>query len=377
MKLTGKLTAVILTVAFLFCFVPSINAQQVPDGQTLVLDEESSADEHDESIRYQTVTYRTLDKDETCDFQSSITVAGTRYTLQGVEYKITGTATHRDEYVETTESYSGLYRKSVPESAEYINPINGKSHLLPLIDATYTDTIITDRSGIVVAEIDYGWQTYVPNPGATMEIDYFDAPSGTTLHGNVSFQSVVLKDPWQWMDITMPARFEVYEAEYYHWAGTDIYIPYSGDKAPAIAGLETPIARALGESETRFAIQSAEWKTDIYEKNGIEMRDATFFGKKHVSRYVATYASEWQLPDCRGYDSAATYGDTIDVLDGTEEYTIEAVATYQVQESILPFPVATAVLIGAGAFILIAGTVVLLVTLTRRKKKKQTDAAKK
>lgn len=279
--------------------------------------------------------------------------------------------------IEVTVRYQGLYKKQIPETYEYQNPKTKEISTLPLVEANYLDGEITDRSCWVKAEIDYGWESYIPNPSSEITVDYLDKASGKTLSVKLHFDKLVQEQNFRWLDdITANAVFEVYDAEYYKLKDTEIYIPYN-DVMPEIKGKEEDLVKAIKEDPKYLRFLTSKWDGEVYTEKGVEKRNAIFSGERYVAQYKATYLSEISLPNLPGYDCIATYRLDIPLVVEEEKPivevpkeelpTVEAENEIVVVEEKEELSLLEKILIASGGVVILCGLFILILFITRRR----------
>ena len=154
----------------------------------------------------------------------------------------------------------------------------------------------------------------------------------------------------------------VYDAQFY--AIGDKLVPYN-EKAPAVQGFEADILRSIGLDPQSYTIDTAVWMGEPYQSGETLCRDAVANGRRYAANYRAVYESEVALPDAQGWTAVATYEGESDILSGETEYTVQAVALYQRDDTLL-----IAVSISIAALILLAAIVVLLLLLMKKRERK-------
>ena len=281
--------------------------------------------------------------------------------------------------ISITIHYSQLTQQKIPESYEYTNPKTKKTFTLPLLDASYSDGLITNRSGTVRGIIDYGWQSYIPKPLSEVEAVYYDEGSKTNVTAKIAFRELVQVQSFRWLDdVVATAVFEVYEAEYYLLKGTsDVYIPYN-NLLPEIKGQESDIVKAINENPEYLRFLSAKWDGEVYVEDGVEKRDAVFYGERYVAQYVANYQSTIKLPDMHGYDCEAVYqlvfpiSETTDTDIIEESPAVEAVPFRERNEIVSEnddtgMTVIQKILVTVSGVLLLSGLIVLIIYITRKR----------
>lgn len=279
------------------------------------------------------------------------------------------------EGVTITVNYTGLQEKRIPTSLEYTHPKTKERLLLSLVDSVFSDSIISDRTGIVGAVIEYGWQSYIPNPLEYISIDYHDKESQKTIVSDIRFDSLVMVQDFRWLDdVKADAVFEVYEAAYYRLKGSNIYIPYN-NLYPEIDGYEKDIVIAINENADYLRFLGATWDGSVYKDKGIEKRNAIFHGERYVAQYEAKYVSEISLPDIPGFDCIATYQLNFQIFEQPstvfeeqldhvfEEPTSEEIT---INEKVEPITLLEKIVIAVAGALLISGFIVLILFMIRK-----------
>jgi len=280
------------------------------------------------------------------------------------------------EKTSVTIRYSNLSTKKVPETYEYKHPKTKEILTLRLVESNYSESVVSDREATVQGRIDYGWQSYIPAPLATIPVDYYDKGSLKTVHTKISFTKLTQKQDFRWLDdVVAEAIFEVYEAEYYKMKDHEIYIPYN-EVMPEIKGQEKQIVEAMNENTEYLHLLSSRWDGAVYTEKGVSKRKAVFLGERYVAQYEATYLSQVALPDIPGYDCIATYSyDFIITEDPSPTSELEEPAVAMVEPAIESIAeqkskstslTAKQTIMIAGGILLLAGLIVLILYVIKK-----------
>ena len=281
-----------------------------------------------------------------------------------------------------TVEYDGLTEEDIPDTYAYRHT-DGKTYELPLVDVTYAEGTLKNRTETIRGKIDYGEEEFIPKPQSQISVSYYDKASGKTITGILYFVSLVQVEQFHWVKSNdAPATFENYESAYYLMKNTkNLYVPYNDNK-PEIAGLEKDIISAMGFDPARVRITEARWNGKAYTEKEILKRNAIFSTERFVARYVAYYEAVWDLPNAPGIRATAKYGSNLDLTakeaapSGIEPST--AVVTTAppdiIEEPVKNNSIIKTILIGVGilAFVLL-GILVILILVKKRKQKQDEE----
>ena len=167
----------------------------------------------------------------------------------------------------------------------------------------------------------------------------------------LDFKELQEVDGYAWRnDVSIPMTVSVYNAQFY--AIGDKLVPYN-EQAPAVQGFEADILRSIGLDPESYAIDNAAWMGAPYQSGETLCRDAVASGRRYAENYRALYESEVALPDAQGWTAVATYEGQSDILSGETEYTVEATAVYQRDDTVM-----TVIALSVAALILLAAIVI-------------------
>mgnify|MGYP005804656403 FL=1 len=298
------------------------------------------------------------------DFEASIEQDGQKYDLLGVRYSVLEEkALERSEPITHEVTYPDLYTQDAGAPEQLTIQKDGKDVTVTLTGVSYTPQTITNRSHLVTAYTDYGYQVYTPTPDEQKSVSYYDEATGQYVPSVLDFKELQEVDGYAWRnDVHIPMTVSVYDAQFY--AIGDKLVPYN-EKAPAVQGFEADILRSIGLDPQSYTIDTAVWMGEPYQSGETLCRDAVANGRRYAANYRAVYESEVALPDAQGWTAVATYEGESNILSGETEYTVQAVALYQRDDTLL-----IAVSISIAALILLAAIVVLLLLLMKKRKKK-------
>lgn len=167
-----------------------------------------------------------------------------------------------------------------------------------------------------------------------------------------------------WEDTYIDITFISYNSKVFRWQG----ITVSKDSSQPLAGHEKELLKSVGGNTDNYRVTRTYWTGQPYEnREGVLCRDARADVERKVSYYRANYAGEIRMDHLNaGTVYTAVYeGDQEVTSQDQFTYQIKATATYQVQNSIMPY-----VMAGAGILLLAALIVAILFLLKRRKKDK-------
>ena len=346
-----KLFAGLAVLPVLFFCSPASAAENntLPDNQTAV-------------VKEYTTTNPNFAEQFDSEFETVVEQDGQKYNLLRVTYSVTGEEPlERPEPITHKVTYPDLYTQDAGAPEQLTIQKDGKDVTVTLTGISYTPQTITNRRHLVTAYTDYGYQVYTPTPDEQKNVNYYDEATGQYVPSVLDFKELQEVDGYAWRnDVSIPMTVSVYNAQFY--AIGDKLVPYN-EQAPAVQGFEADILRSIGLDPECYAIDNAAWMGAPYQSGETLCRDAVASGRRYAANYRALYESEVALPDAQGWTAVATYEGQSDILSGETEYTVEATAVYQRDDTVM-----TVIALSVAALILLAAIVILLLLLAKKRK---------
>lgn len=318
-----------------------------------------------------TITYECQGEAKEYAFDQEITIDGTKYILKDSNYEVTDVK--KPDAVEQKKkvvTYSNLTEGEVSQIKKKLKE-NGIAYELKETDVQeqiQTDDVTSYRlSGLVYEE---------PASGEYAKeelIEYTSPVTGEIIQLSLPFESKELIDPYSWRDgFQMNVAIEEFDAEVFQFGNEQLVLDKENPYGSLTDSAKNYMITAAGLPQQSFTIDSFDWTSDPYEKNGVIYRDATVSGKQYVGEYRYNY-----------HDAAAEIGKLYDVnatymIDESEyEAEIEAATIYQVQAEAeyqvkVPFTKIDLVLL-IGILLFVLFFVLFLIRLNKKKKAKAVE----
>lgn len=316
----------------------------------------------------ETVEYTCAGEAVDYDFEPQMQIKNQLYHLQECESEVVNMEEVPIEREEKVVTYHDLTAEEVEEVNKDLTEA-GISY--ELTETTVKPLEQTENvtsylmSGLVYAEPS---QEEIPK---TDTIEYESPITQEVTEQILPYQSMVLTTPYEWRDgFNLDFTLEVYDAEYFLVGSQPVYL----DKEFPILSEESKrsIIQAAGLPEESFTIESMEWTSDVYEKDGIKYRDAVTHGKQLLGEYQINYAIE-NASTGSLYDVIATYivsdDDYASLVRAETIYHCKAKAVYKADA----FMTGRQILLLCGIAILFVLLVFICIMLRHRKQKKKTE----
>lgn len=316
----------------------------------------------------ETVEYTCAGEAVDYDFEPQMQIKNQLYHLQECESEVINMEEVPIEREEKVVTYHDLTAEEVEEVNKDLTEA-GISY--ELTETTVKPLEQTENvtsylmSGLVYAEPS---QEEIPK---TDTIEYESPITQEVTEQILPYQSMVLTTPYEWRDgFNLDFTLEVYDAEYFLVGSQPVYL----DKEFPILSEESKrsIIQAAGLPEESFTIESMEWTSDVYEKDGIKYRDAVTHGKQLLGEYQINYAIE-NASTGSLYDVIATYivsdEDYASLVQAETIYHCKAKAVYKADA----FMTGRQILLLCGIAILFVLLVFICIMLRHRKQKKKTE----
>lgn len=305
----------------------------------------------------ETVTYKADNPEEKQVFDEKIEVNGKKYKLLSVSYKNIS-----DEYkkvqqevihVEQTEPILSGKEHKFAEIMEF----DGVTYKLDNVQEVESEPYVQ----VVTANTDY---EYVVTNEIVPQTKVITVNNEIT--GNEESVECSLSDVRQigtkWVDSYIDIRFENYDSTAFSWQG-ELFA--NDPQAAPLAGYETQLLESVGLTEETGNVIRVYWTSEAYISDGVMYREAKADIEKEVPVYRASYEGKLTTPLVI---QEATYKGQTMVESEEIEYTIEAIAKYEVDNT-MQYVFSVVMLI------LIIG-IVLLLFIISKKRKNENDSEK-
>ena len=317
----------------------------------------------------ETVEYTCTGEVVDYEFDPEMQIKNQLYSLQESESEIVDTEEVAVEREEKVVTYNDLTADEVDAIKKELSE-SGLNYEL-------TDTQVQGKeqteqvtsyvmSGLVYEEPK---QTEIP---AIDTIEYVSPITEEQTSQSLPYQSTVLTTPYEWRDgFDLNFTLEVYDAEYFLVGSQRVYldkdVPVLPDASKKI------LIEAAGLPVESFTIDSMEWTSDVYEKDGVKYRDAVTHGKQLLGEYQINYADQKAVTGSL-YDVTATY--TVSDADYDNQvaaetiYHCKAKAVYKATAFLTGRQLV--LLCGVAVLVVLAGFILILLLNRKRKKKVKT-----
>ena len=308
-----------------------------------------------EGVHEEIVTFQSEDKNATYDFSKRIEIEGVRYRLQDVSYevesqahkKIPGKVEHKETSVAVPVGTEANFEETividdVTYKLDKVKELPAATHKQDVTSYTDYEYVVTEQS--VPDALDVAVVNEKTNVQQTVKCELSD----------VSFLEK------RWIDSHIDIQFKDYNSTAFLWQG--LKIANDLNKFP-LTGYAKELLASVNLSEQNGRILKTYLTSEAYEKEGITYRDAKADIQKEVPVYRASYNGEL-LTDMITYE--ATYiGDGM--VDSDElEYTIKAIATYELEN-------VTVYLMSAAAFLILVILIIIAIIITNKKSKRRIE----
>ena len=338
------------------------------------------ADEQENIIK--TAEFTTLN-DEKVDyggFQKSIEENEKKYNLSDIKYE--EQSTNKEEVKETKkvdDAIGNLTSKNyrVDENADYYTKKvkdGNKEYTAVLVSVKYDDNTMTSRTASVSGEQNLGYSTNQPSVPKTMQLSYYDSPTGKTYTVDAPLTSLeTTGNSWidaQYIDITVynytPTQYMINDRLIKHNENTVM----SSDEYNLILDM-------AGYSRDLYKVKRVYWTSDPYNNGPVKNRNARADLQAFASYYTAYYGQSINLDDIPSYTAHLEYQyEAVKKTDIIHHY--KAIATYKIDETTTTEAttekqpeISTPVFFTISLFLALSILTVIIIILILAKKKKR------
>ena len=239
------------------------------------------------------------------DFPSEIEEQGKKYKLGDISYeKLSEDKKTSSQEKTTTVNKTKLQNKSYSVGSTETITVDGKTYAGTVIDVSYTDMTVGNRTGEVNGSQDYGLRVDKPDAPATKSLPYLDELTGQSF--NVDAPMTKLEQTGsQWQDYTYidivvsnytDSQF-MFNDRIIHHNGSTVLDSSCYPELLSMAGLQ-------GNS---YKVSSVNWIGESYKSGNTRYRNARANIQAYSCSYTAYYHKAFSLPDVPSYNAKITF----------------------------------------------------------------------
>lgn len=306
--------------------------------------------------------YVSEDKNAKADdkFEEIIKEKEQEYKLKDIKYEVV-----KEEPVMTTEEVTTVIETdAINDSDGYVpEGTMEKDGVTYKLTSTSHEEVFIEKGWEqkITGYTDYGTLEEAQNAPKTKSITAKNDITGEDITKDCDFVGVEEIPASDWEDTYIDITFISYDALEFEWNG----ITVEKNEDEPLKGYEKELLESVGADTTNFVVNSISWKGKSYKNDdGVICRDARAEVQKKVSKFRANYEGTVTKESIMGKVYKLTYTGEKEVASDKTEYTIKAVATYDVVDNTESKPPVLQITLG----VLILIIVVIGITMAFRKK---------
>lgn len=290
----------------------------------------------EENVQYREKIYVTDTADvekQNLEFAPSITVNGTIYVLDTVNYEVQ-TKKKNEEATGNIKVVTSAAFTDAEENHKPDQEMKEGGSRYYLKSYQIIKTALDARKEPVSDIITYSDVPIGSNIPEAAKLSVKDTVTGEKVEVEVPLSEKSFTDPHWIQGFTFPITVTNYDANVFDLNGKEIPLP---EDAP-LRGYEEDVLKMIGVSAEDYHIDEIKWDGNAYTENDIVYRKLKAVGEMRVADCKAIYAGVVNLPSVEAKAVQAIYSDRPPETDGEESkysYTMKATAKYVTNQETL------------------------------------------